>query len=314
MFSAEVKSRKDEDICILVRVENHSYNYICECGEASGLTVKECQNTNAIFISHTHIDHFVNFDTILRHQIGIKRRIIICGPENIINHIQSRLRSYCWNLIEEDSIIYEIREIRRDGTVIRAELKPPLWERVELENMENSYIYKNELFQVEFTILDHKTDSIAYLFRGRNTTKIDIQKSDFKGGKWVRELKNAFEKNDLEAIIEIDNHKFKAKELFHLMEVKYGEKLGVIMDHAASKDNHKKIIETFKDADQVFIESFYKEEDQEFAASNFHSYSLESGRIMKICNVKEAIPVHFSRKYNDNEVDQLIDEFNLAFK
>ena len=93
MFIPEVKSQKDEDICILIRVENHSYNYICECGEAKSLTVKECQNTKAIFISHTHIDHFVNFDTILRHQIGGKQRVIICGPRDITKQVQSRIQS-----------------------------------------------------------------------------------------------------------------------------------------------------------------------------------------------------------------------------
>lgn len=61
MFNAEVKSKIEEDICILVNLDNHPWNYLCECGNASDLTVKEVQNSNAIFISHTHIDHFVNF-------------------------------------------------------------------------------------------------------------------------------------------------------------------------------------------------------------------------------------------------------------
>lgn len=66
MFQAEIKSKEDEDICILVRPDNHPWNYLCDCGDASGLTVKECQDTRAIFISHTHFDHFCNFDWILQ--------------------------------------------------------------------------------------------------------------------------------------------------------------------------------------------------------------------------------------------------------
>jgi len=39
MFNAEVKSEQNEDICIMIKVDNHSYNYVCDCGEASLLTV-----------------------------------------------------------------------------------------------------------------------------------------------------------------------------------------------------------------------------------------------------------------------------------
>lgn len=314
MFTPEVKSQKDEDICILIRVENHSYNYICECGEAKSLTVKECQNTKAIFISHTHIDHFVNFDAILRHQIGIKQRIVICGPKGITKQVQSRIQSYCWNLIAEDAIIYEVREIQSQETIKRAELKPPFWEITSLEDTSPPTIYENELFEVTYTILDHKTETIAYLFKGRDKTKIDLQKGDFKGGKWVKDLKTAFEADDLNAIIDIEGNVYKASDLFYLIEVKKGKKLGVIMDHAASPSNHKNILITFKDADQVFIESFYKIEDKEAAISNYHSYASESGRIMKECLVKEAIPVHFSRKYNEIDIEELIKEFERAYK
>ena len=60
MFFSEVKSRADEDISILIRLANHPWTYICECGDASDLTIKEIRNCKAVFISHTHIDHFIN--------------------------------------------------------------------------------------------------------------------------------------------------------------------------------------------------------------------------------------------------------------
>ena len=93
MFQPEVKSKIGEDISILVKVDNHPWNYLCECGDASGLRVKEVQNCNAVFISHTHIDHFVNFDAVIRHQIGVQRRIVICGPKGIAQQVQSKIKS-----------------------------------------------------------------------------------------------------------------------------------------------------------------------------------------------------------------------------
>lgn len=332
MFIPELKSQSNEDICILIKLDNHTGNYICECGDASKLTVKECQNTNAIFISHTHIDHFVNFDFILRHQIGIGRKVVVCGPKGITQQVQAKIKGYTWNLIEEGAIIYEIREIVDETTIQIAQILPPIWDievldivkatnAQTLQTTDNDSlnptianpIFEDDRFKVNFTILDHKTPSIAYLFQEEDSVNIDIAESGFRGGIWVRELKTAFEENDESKSITIDDKTYQAKDLFYLLNIKKGDSLGVVMDHAIDEANHQKIEKLFKDCNKVFIESFYKEADKDFAKSNFHSYSLESAKIMRKCGVKEAIPVHFSRKYSEQEVAELIEEFDGIF-
>mgnify|MGYP000651204536 CR=1 FL=1 len=314
MFIPEIKSKVNEDISILLKLDNHSHHYICECGDASGLTVKDCQNAQAIFISHTHIDHFINFDTILRHQIGIEKRIIICGPEGIIRQVQSKIKGFTWNLIEKGAIIYEVREIVNENLIRRYEIEPPLWEIKPLEPITNGLVFQTERFDVHFTLLDHKIPSVAYLFKEQDSIKIDMSNSEFRGGKWVRELKTAFEQKDETKPILIEDTTYEAKDLFHLLEVKKGHTLGVIMDHAAHESNHQKIKDLFANCDTVLIESFYKAEDQEQAEANYHSYSTQSGNIMKACGVKEAIPVHFSRRYKEEDIQILLAEFEQAFR
>ncbi len=314
MFLPEVKSKIGEDISILIKLDNYSTNFICECGDASELTVKECQNTAAIFISHTHIDHFINFDFILRHQIGIGKRIIICGPEGITAQVQSKIKGYQWNLIEENAISYEIREIKNNGEIFRSEIKPPHWEIIALAQQKDAVLFQNERFRVDFAILDHKTASIAYLFKEADSLKIDIGKSGFKGGAWVRDLKTAFEQKEDTRAIQIEGKPYSAKELFPLLEIKKGDTLGIIMDHAANQANHEKIKGLFQACNQVFIESFYKAEDRDLADLNYHSYSEASAQIMKTCEVGKAIPVHFSRKYKAEDTQIILDEFYNTFK
>lgn len=311
MFKAEVKSDYNEDICILIKVENHSYNYICEAGEAKKLGVKDCQNTNAIFLSHTHIDHFSNFDTILRHQIGIQRKIVICGPSGIIDQVQNRIKSYCWNLIEADSISYEVREIINPTTYKSVMLTPPLWEKEAERIVDMHAVFEEKDFVVECEILDHKTDSIAYLFKANDKTKIILPK-EFKGGKWVAELKNAYDKKDNNRLIKIGDTEYKSENLFHLIKEEKGKSLGVIMDHAVSEGNHEKIKAKFQNCDEVYIECFYKDEDKEFANKNYHSYASKSGEVVRQANINKAIPVHFSRKYNEEEIDILINQFETS--
>jgi len=124
-------------------------------------------------LSHTHIDQFVNFDTVLRHQIGIQRKIVVVGPIGIIGQVQNRIKNYCWNLIEKGSVSYEVREIQKLGMYKSAVLSPPVWEKEEEQIINSNTIFDERAFNVEYEILDHKTDSIAYLFKGIDKLKLN---------------------------------------------------------------------------------------------------------------------------------------------
>ncbi len=314
MFKSEVKSEIGEDISILIKLDNHPWNYLCECGDASKLTVKDIQNSNAVFISHTHIDHFANFDSVFRHQIGIQRRVVICGPKGIAEQVRNRIKSYTWNLIKKGSIIYEIRELISEEKVIIYELEPPLWDLKKINETQGNVIFKDKSFEVSAVLLNHKIPTLAYKFKENDTTKIDIQASGFKGGKWVKELKETFDKQDTEAIISIEAKDYKSESLFHLLHIQKGDSVGVIMDHAANEENHSKIKNHFFECQKVFIESFYKAEDKESAITNYHSYSTMSAKVMREAKVVEAIPVHFSRKYKEDEILEIKREFDLELK
>ena len=157
MFRPELKNNANEDISVFVKVSNYSGSFICECGDASNLTIKDCHEAEAIFISHTHIDHFINFDTILRHQLGIQKRIVICGPKNIAKQVQAKICGFTWNLIQEGAIVYEIREIIDENTVEYYELNPPTWELKKIKTVFTEAVYTTDSFAVSFTILNHKT-------------------------------------------------------------------------------------------------------------------------------------------------------------
>lgn len=312
MIQAEIKSLLREDISILIKIANSGKHYLCDCGEASQLTVKEIQSVSAVFISHTHIDHFSNFDGIFRHQIGSGERVVICGPKNIHHQIEARLKSYTWNLIDEKAIEYEIREIISLKEINVYNLRPPHW-NLELVKTQN-FLFEDDQVKVDFAILDHKTDSIAYMFKEKDSVTFHEEASGFRKGKWISELKTAFENNDTDLEIQIEGAAYKAADLFHLLTRNQVYRLGVIMDHAADKENYEKIKAVFSEADLVYIESFYKDSDQEFAKLNYHSFASASGKIMKECQVKEAVPIHFSRRYTETDVIEIETAFYKAFR
>lgn len=316
MLHSTLKSKATEDVCVLFRAENHAWNYVCDCGIASELSVKDCRDTAAIFISHTHIDHFSNFDWILRHQLAVGRKVVICGPPGIAKNVQSKLLAYNWVLLETDehAVSYQVHEIHENGKIEVYWLRATRWELEKTNEYFSDICYENESFFVKYTHLNHSIPSIAYLFEEHPKAKMKLENCPFKAGKWMGELKKAFLSNDFEAQIEVEGQLFAAKDLFQYIENERGYRLGYIMDHRADAENHEKILALFSEADECFIETYYREMEREFAAKNFHSVAAESAKVMRNAKVKKVHPVHHSRRYHDEvERQGLLDEFFAVF-
>lgn len=317
MITPHLKSRIHEDVCALLEFDNHSRYYLLDCGVASDLTVGECGNLEAIFVTHTHIDHFSNFDQIMRHQIGVGRKIVLCGPTNIAQQVASKLQGFTWNLLEkghEKNVVYEVREIRGEEDVEIFHLEAPDWEPVAQGSLGSSFIFKNEKFAVRYTLLDHGTPVVAYRFDEHPTVKINMKDCPHRPGPWVREVKMAFEAKDRAARIRIGEEIVPASELFTYLEEVPGASFGFIMDHAASPVNHAKIANLFANADEVWIEAFFTEIEKDLAVKNNHSTARASGEVCRRAQVKKAVPVHYSRRYHvESELAGLKAEFFAAF-
>ena len=316
MIHTELLSKENEDICLLLQLDNHTGCYLCDCGTASNLTPKIAQNLNAIFISHTHIDHFINFDELLRHQLGMQKRIVICGPTGIAQQVQAKARGYTWNLIAEGepNLIYEVREIISDTEIEVYELRPPTWELTHLRSEKDGKLYENKAFQVDFVRLDHGIPTIAYHFQEHDKVNINIANTDLKPGAWIAQLKRAFVQNEGETMLQIGDEQQPAKDFFHLLQTTKGHRVGFVMDHLGSAENHARIASLFAEADKVFIESYYLHSELELAEKNRHSTAQISAKVMRDIGVKKAIPVHFSRRYSEEEIADLRAEFFAIFE
>lgn len=316
MLHSTLKSKANEDVCMLFSAENHAWNYLCDCGIASDLSVKDCRDVAAIFISHTHIDHFCNFDWVLRHQLAIGRKVVICGPPGIAKNVQCKLLAYNWVLLETDehAVSYEVREIHENGKIEVYWLRATQWEMEKTAEYFSEICFENESFFVKYTHLNHSILSVAYLFEEHPKAKMQLENCPFRAGKWINELKNAFFANEPEREIEVEGQKFLAKDLFSYIHKERGYRLGYVMDHRADAENHAKIISLFSEADECFIETYYRESEKEFALKNFHSVASESAKVMRNAKVKKVHPVHHSRRYHDAEArNELLAEFFAVF-
>ncbi len=318
MIQALNKCKVGEDVCMLLKLPNHSFFYMCDCGEASELTVSEAKNIKGLFMSHTHIDHFCNFDKLMRHLLPANREIIICGGEGIAKNVQCKLLAYNWNILlteqqAEDAMYYHLREITENG-IFMYEMRTPKWELEYKGEYKGEFLYENEVFRVHYAILDHRTPSIAYTFEEHPKIKA---KSDIphKAGEWIKHLKKAFLQKDFEQEITIGEEVFLSKDLFRYLEELPGYKVSVVLDHLANEENHQKIIQLCQDTDEMYIEAYYLHEELPLAQKNFHSTALLSGEVCRKSGAKKAVPIHFSRRHQKLEdLKVLFAEFKKGFE
>ncbi|TAE68901.1 MAG: peptidase [Bacteroidetes bacterium] len=317
MINAVSKSRAGEDVCLMLSLPNHRFFYLCDCGQASDLTISDVKNLNGLFMSHTHIDHFYNFDMLLRHQLPVTRQIVVCGPKGIAQNVQGKLLAYNWDILlteeqAENALSYQIREITTEGIFVY-ELHTPKWELEHKGKLENNILYVNEVFSVNYEILNHKTPCIAYSFVEHS--KISLKDNcPLKAGEWIKLLKKSFQEKNLTQIIAVDNQLFEAKDLFQYVEEKQGYKVCFVMDHLACESNHEKIIRLCHQADELYIEAYYLQEELDLALKNHHSTAYLSGKVAQKSGAKKAFPIHFSRRHQSiDALKLLLEEFENGF-
>lgn len=313
MIKAENKSHISEDICFYATADNHPWSYLFDCGRARYLGAGDCKSLRAIFVTHTHIDHFCNFDTLLRHHVGLRRMVTIVGPKGIAQNVQGKGLSYTWNLIKRYRPVYEVREIDQNNVTIY-EMGPPHWEPqlITQYEIQDEVCFREKGMTVRCTALDHKIPSMAYTLE--EDSSLRIGDFPYRPGPWVKALKDAYEAKDEEAQIQVsETETLAAKDLFHHLYVKEGWKLGYAMDHLACNKNHEIMKRFFHKANELVIEGFFRDCDRDYALRHFHSTAYESGNLARQAQVNKLTLVHHSRRYH-SEIDDLREEGYAAFE
>jgi ribonuclease Z len=312
MLRAKIVSQADEDICLHLQPDNHAAGYLCDCGVASDLDIKERRDVHAIYVSHTHIDHFAGFDAIMRHQLAVGRALVICGPAGMARRVSARLNSFTWNLMyDAQAVWFEVRELWGPSQGRVFALRVPDWEPVEIGEISGPILHDAGPFTVRATLLDHGTPTVAY--RLQEPSRVKVADLPHRPGPWVAQLKAAWEAGDPARMLDVHGELVRAGDLFGCVREELGHSVGFVMDHLGGPANHARIAELMHGVDDLFIECYYAHEDLDLAITNHHSTALLSGQAARLAGAKRATPCHFSRRYN-TRVEAIVEEFNRAYQ
>lgn len=267
-----------------------------------------------IFVSHTHMDHFIGFDALLRVALGRGTTLRLFGPRGLIENVDGKLRGYTWNLVDGYPLTIEVQEYHA-GELHRCVFPAangfrPVRRTAELSPTDRVPVLEDPMFMVTAVSLNHRIPSLAYALEERFHVNVNKQKLHDAGlpvGAWLKEVKQHLwqgRTDDFRFTVTLyDEHRREDRE-FVLGEVKErfltisrGQKIVYVVDARYDEDNEAKIVALAREADVFYCESPYLEVDADKARDRYHLTARQAGLMARKAGVRELVVFHFSPRY-----------------
>lgn len=297
-----------DDPSVYVRLMRQRRALLLDAGELTGLSPGDMLKVTDLFISHTHIDHFIGFDTLLRLLLGRPQPLCVYGPEGIIEQVNGKLQGYTWNLIEQYPLEVKVHAIGPE-VVRRASFHAKGHFRL-MEHPPEPYdtlIIDEPQMKVCAVILDHGTPSVAYCIEEPfhiNINKDLLQEEGLPIGPWLSRLKDAIRSGASdETQIQVDERTLSLSYLKKLCIITEGQKIAYATDAAPHEKNIKAITRLARNADTLYCEAYFLHEDLETARIRNHLTGRITGEIARAAGVKALVPMHCSPRYQNSDHD-----------
>ena len=258
-----------------------------------------------VCVSHTHIDHFIGFDTLLRLNLTEEKTLQVFGPPGILQNVMGKLQGYTWNICQNLQLVILVQEIFPEK-IVMTELAS--WKGFAITNIverpHSSRILADKEFSIHYLELNHKIPSYAYSFiedESCNVRKDALEQLGLEPGPWVAKLK-AFALNPAAAHQELHiQDRVYAVEFLaqQLLVHKPGMKITYLTDFLLEASRIEDITQFAWQSDWLFCEASFSEQERDKARITHHLTAKDAGKIARLAQVKQLVLFHFSRRYQD---------------
>lgn len=306
---------------------------LLDLGDLSNLSNKEILKVRHIAVSHTHLDHFIGFDRLLRVNVAHFKPFELCGPPGLIKNVQGKMNGYCWNLLEPGQIQIRVHEVDTSGAMTSALISsdhgfvpvsetadtlkispddPPLPTRPAACAM-----IMEDGTRVETIVVDHGTPVCAYMLQSPSRYYVRDGALDAHGleaGSWIRELQMAMSDHDTGRIFEINGKSWQAGDLGgKILNRVQTKPLAYLTDFIFSQENLARLQHAFTGVDKVFCETNYRTSERQRATQKKHLTTKQAALIAASLGAHELETFHISNLYADR-VDLAQDEAQEFFQ
>ncbi|MCR5165045.1 MAG: hypothetical protein K6C40_13585 [Thermoguttaceae bacterium] len=229
------------------------------------------------------------------------------------------MKGYTWNLAAPGQVDHTVREIGRDGTVTS-------WHTTnndfEPQPIESPAVWSDALNPVPFEApaafvgrikgnlslwalcLDHAgIDSVAYCAISDAKLKFNVHllpELGLRPGPWVGQFQKAYLAGELDREFQVGSGTKKTAELAELLlEVKPGERFCCLTDFGATPENLERVRPFIAGADYLGIETNFRADQEEQAASDGHLTTKQAASLIVECGVKSFQTFHYSNAFQE---------------
>ncbi|WP_447979652.1 ribonuclease Z [Candidatus Nitrospira bockiana] len=304
-----------------------------DLGENERLGPTRLLRATDVFISHTHMDHFVGFDRVLRIALGRGKTLRLHGPPGLIGNVAGKLQGYTWNLVDGYPLSIEVKEFHPTDVytaVFRAtegfrahdpDVLPldPAWH-------EPFLVFEDPMFTVKAVSLNHRVPCFGYALQEQfhiNVNKERLHAAGLPVGSWLKEVKHHLwqgRPDDFRFTATLYFEHRREEREFRLGEVRdrfvtitRGQKIAYVVDVRYDAENEAKILELARGADVLYCESPYLDRDADKARERYHLTAKQAGSIARRAGVRELVVFHFSPRYTGMG-DVIVKEARAAFE
>ena len=319
-----------DDPGVLIDFLHEKRAILFDLGDLANAAPRKLLRVSHAFVSHAHMDHFVGFDHLLRILLGRNKQIHLFGPQGFISRVEHKLGGYDWNLISEKSegICLEVAEYSEDGLLRIATFRAQSAFRREdqLErSAEGGILVDEPNYRARAVHLDHHIPCLAFAIEEKQHLNVWRDRVTAMGlgvGPWLNELKHLIATGvpDDTPIVATWRDKGIVREkavrladVRSVVEVSSGQKIAYVTDAGFTKDNVAKICALCDQADVLFIEAPFLDEEADVAARKKHLTAGQAGQIARRANARRFELFHFSSRHL-GESERFHEQAEAAFR
>ena len=315
-FSSYLVNEPFGDPGLYVEIKWARRALLFDLGENASLTPTRLLRATDIFISHTHMDHFIGFDQVLRVALGRGKTLRLYGPPGLIRNIGGKLSGYTWNLVDGyplgiEAHEFHATEIRRARFLATSAFEPEPLRTLSRGPDEPFLVLEDPMFTITAIALNHRVPSFAYALQEQfhvNVNKERLHAAGLPVGSWLKEVKRHLwegRPDDFRFSATLYFEHRREEREFILGEVKErfiaimrGQKIAYVVDARYDAENEAKIIQLAHQADVFYCEAPYLERDADKARERYHLTARQAGMMGRKAGVRSLVVFHFSPRYS----------------
>lgn len=322
LFQPRLVNGPFEDPGLFIPFQFERRAMLFDLGDLSRLPPRELLKITHVFVTHTHMDHFIGFDQLLRCVLGRQKDLCLYGPRGFIDNVEGKLAGYSWDLVDRFTcrLALHLTEVHADRLLRRSyhcgdgfagagdRLVQPFDGRLHAE----------PCLAVDAAILQHSIPCLGLSLAERfhvNILRTGLEELGLAPGPWISRFKAALYAQvdpQIEFTIEPGPRgaggTFTVEHLTRkLARITPGQKIAYITDVGDTPATREVVAALARDADQLFIEAAFLERERERAAATHHLTARQAGELAALAQARRFTLFHFSPRYEGRAVELLLE-------